>query len=237
MRTGEELSIACASVAGIEGRASKFLQAVKGLDLDWRLTWMVDPSEVSSALSLVREFGIAEERIEIVSPRSIASWSQLVARSDIALHLHTSTFGHLAPFVQISLAEGVPVVVEQSGQGEDIPEQAAFRVVPGLHEAAQLKEIFKLVSEQGATQLGEPGRAYIERVGDPDMIAKRLSEGFVSWAPRLKEVWRRWDQIGARARNQLIDEVRGLVSAQGAAELEIDPFNAVIAPAIRDLGW
>ncbi|MFO0417064.1 MAG: hypothetical protein ACK5Y6_07235, partial [Pseudomonadota bacterium] len=179
----------------------------------------------------------AEERIEIVSPRSIASWSQLVARSDIALHLHTSTFGHLAPFVQISLAEGVPVVVEQSGQGEDIPEQAAFRVVPGLHEAAQLKEIFKLVSEQGATQLGEPGRAYIERVGDPDMIAKRLSEGFVSWAPRLKEVWRRWDQIGARARNQLIDEVRGLVSAQGAAELEIDPFNAVIAPAIRDLGW
>jgi hypothetical protein len=231
----EMLSIACNSVSGIEGRAHKFLPVLKKMPGAWRLVWMLDSDEISSAQALVREFGISEQRVSFVSPRSPDAWGEVVKDSDVALHLHTSTFGHLAPYLQLTMAEGCPAIVAQSGQGEDIPNNVAFHIIPGVHESAQIEAVLEAVRKNGRDALGGEGMRYISASADSADIARTLSAGFRRWAPQLREVMQRWQELQRRAQRELLGEVRHLVCDKSAATP--DPFDVSLLPSIKELGW
>jgi hypothetical protein len=229
------LSIACNTVTGIEGRAHKFLPVLKKMPGAWRLVWMLDPHEISAAQALVREFGISEQRVNFISPRSPDTWSKIIKESDLALHLHTSTFGHLSPYIQLTMADGCPAVVAQSGQGEDIPNNVAFHIVPGVHESAQIGAVIGAVRKHGRDALGGEGTRYMSASSDSTDIAHRLSAGFRSWAPQLKEVMQRWQELQRRAQQELLGEVKHLVCDESLATP--DPFDVSLLPAIKELGW
>lgn len=232
--------IATVSVPGIEGRSHKVLPVLRNLQSDWHLTWLVEQHEQRAALMLMHEFGIAEERVTLITGRSVARWSEIVARSHVALHLHTSPFGHLAPFIQASLAHGCPAVTARSAQGEDFPENVAFCVTPGLHESAELQAVFAELSrvqpgQVRARHYGVQGVAYARVSFDTDRIAATLSETLVELAPHVSYVMDRWQSLGRSAREALRGEVRDLVSA-GKREV-ISAYDRVIAPSLKDLGW
>jgi hypothetical protein len=228
--------VACASVTGIEGRGHKLFPALRSLPGAWKLIWMVDHEEQAAALALAREYGVSPERLELQSPRSPEVWSSIVQQADCALHLHTSVFGHLAPYVQISLAQGRPVMVAQSGQGEDISQRVAFQIVPGAHEASQLLEVFRVLQSKREVNFGALGRDYIRQHCDYQLIAQQLSEILQRSAPQVCYVMDRWDALRRRAQRALVEEVRELVNGQTAVSA-VNPFEQIIKPAIRDLGW
>lgn len=232
---GETFTVACTSVAGIEGRMHKVLPALKALSTPWNLLWMVDYNEVDAARALAAEFGMPPDSYEIFSPSSSAQWSAVVQNADCALHLHTSVFGHLAPYVQISLAYGCPVITMQSGQGEDIPDSVACKVVPGTHESAQLTEIFRAFGVADSVDFGFRGREYALLQFDPSRIVQELSQKLQTWAPQVSYVMNRWGLLRTRAQQALLEEVRELVT--GSVVPGVNPFDRVVVPAIRDLGW
>jgi hypothetical protein len=234
-RAPEVLSIACNTVAGIEGRAHKFLPVLKKIRGAWRMVWMLDSGEVASAQALVREFGISEERVSFVAPRSPDAWSAIVRESDLALQLHTSTFGHLSPYIQLTLAHGCPAIVAQSGQGEDIPSNVAFHIVPGVHESAQIEAVIQVIQAQGRGSLGSEGARYISASANAADVAKWLSEGLQRWAPEIAEVMRRWEGLQQRAKVELLREVKHLIKDETAATP--DPFEVSLLPAVKELGW
>lgn len=230
--------IATVSVPGIEGRSHKVLPLLRDLRADWRLRWLVDEHERSAVDALLGEFGIPHDRVTIVTGRSVAAWSELVAQCNVALHLHTSPFGHLAPFVQTSLAHGCPVVVARSAQGEDLPESVVFHITPGLHEAAELKgvldELIAISSEQRRrVDFGAAGVAYARENLNVDRVVGVLSDTLEEAAPHVSYVMDRWQSIRVRAQGALIEEVRGLVSA-GTGDV-VSAFDRVIAPALHDI--
>lgn len=234
-RSSAEFRVAVAGLTGIEGRAHKILPVLRDWTSRWRLVWMVSDEEHRAARELVNEFGLPEESVDICGPRSPDLWQQIVSQSHVALHLHTSPFGHLAPYTQISLATSCPVVVARSGQGEDLPDSVVFRVIPGTDESAQIRGVFELLQQRSEYEYGTPGKQYIQRSSTPAEIATHLAEMLRASAPQVSYVMERWGRLHVRAKAVLMDEVRQLVG--GGSMSLVDPFDAIVTPAARDLGW
>jgi hypothetical protein len=228
-------TVASASGVGIEGRSHKWLATLRSFGEPWKLLWMVDEREREGAESLLREFGIPHQSVELHVGRSPQVWSSLVQRSDCALHLHTSAFGGIAPYAQISMSHARPVIVAPSAQGEDIPECAALHVVPGIHEMAHLAEVLKLIRADTARRLGEVGADYVRDFHSPERIARQLSDNLVQWAPYVSYVMAKWDSLRGRAGRELLCEVQQLVDTQDVSD--ISGFEHVIKPAVTELGW
>jgi hypothetical protein len=234
----DTLQIASVSVPGIEGRSHKVLPILRGLTGEWHLRWLVDDAEREGARALLNEFGIPEFRVSMISPRSIEAWSQVVAQSDVALHLHTSPFGHLAPFIQRSLAAGCPVIAARSAQGEDFPNDVVFQITSGLHESAELRGIVSALLKSTAErrrECGAAGVAYVRENFGLERIATTLSNTLIENAPHVSHVMDRWQRIGQRAQRVLLEEVRGLVAPK--SDIVSSAYDLVITPALRDLGW
>ncbi len=225
-------TIASTSVPGIEGRSHKLLPVLRSLRFDWQLLWMVEAHEHAAAVRVVNEFGVAD-RVTLVTPRSLDAWERIVAESDVALHLHTSPFGHLAPFVQTSLCAGTPTVVSFAAQGEDFPANTVFQIVPGIHEGAQLEGVFDGIVRGGRAAYGTEGQRYILNRSNADRVAERLAEGFVEWAPHVGFVMDKWGRLGQRGKQALFDEVMGLV--EGDRISGISPVELLLKPAFAAL--
>lgn len=232
------LELATVSVTGIEGRSHKLLPVLRGLKGEWHLSWLVDEAERERACELLNEFGIVESRVSLVSPRSIEAWSSIVTKSDLALHLHTSPFGHLAPFIQISLAAGCPVIAERSAQGEDFPDNVVFKITPGIHESAELKGIISALQRASAARRREyaaPGVAHVRENFGLERVASALSNTLIEAAPHVSHVLDRWQKIGCRAQRVLLEEVRELVAPK--TDALPSAYEVILTPALRELGW
>ncbi|MEY4701695.1 MAG: hypothetical protein RL326_1882 [Pseudomonadota bacterium] len=233
-RTEDVLRIASASVTGIEGRMHKVLPALRGLSMPWALAWMVAPEEAPAARELVEEFGVSSS-VRIVAGRTAETWRSILAESDVALHLHASVFGRLAPFAQISLSMGVPTVVSFAAQGEDFPESAVLHVVPGSHEGRQIREIAEAIARRGSVVCGANGRRFALAANDPSKIAETVASLLTEWAPHVAYVMDRWERLRQRGQRALLDEVRVLVDKDDQSSM--NPFRRVLSDPLRELGW
>ena len=232
--SADTLRIAAASVVGIEGRMHKVLPSLRGLSVPWKLTWMVSAEEEFAARSLVQEFGVLDSVVIRVG-KTIRNWEDILDTTDVALQLHVSVFGHLAPFAQMSLSQGIPTVVSRAGQGEDFPDTSVFHVIPGSHEGRQVQEIIEAVARHGSSACGSNGRKLVRTAHDPATIAQTLSSLLTDWAPHVAYVMDRWERLRCRGQQTLLNEVRALVE-QGDRS-GVAPFQRVIQEPLRDLGW
>jgi glycosyltransferase involved in cell wall biosynthesis len=226
--SGRTFEIVTQSSPGIEGHMHKSLQALKALKGPWHLTWMLDASESSRARALVEEFE-ASDRVTLLEDRSTGVWNELLLTADVALHLHNSPFGHLGPYLHLSMAAGVPSVVLKAAGGEEFPAEAVFLVVAGAFETAQLLGIFEALSREGGRRFGEAGREFISREADVTKVAKQLETLFHDVAPSFSEVLPRWAALYDRAEDALVSEIKPLVDSAdsgvpSAFELIITPF-------------
>jgi hypothetical protein len=168
-----------------------------------------------------------------VEGRTSSAWSDLLETADAALHLHNSPFGHLGPYLHMSLAAGIPTLVLRAAGGEELPSDAVFSISPGLFETAQFVGIFEALSRAGSKNLGEPGRAFIEHEAGVAQVAKQLEATFYQMAPVCAEVLSQWSALYDRADNALVEEIKPLVDtpapgSPSAYERIILPFVAEV---------
>ena len=228
----ETLRVSAISGTGLESRAHKLLAALQGLKGTWHLNWVVAPQEVAAAETMLREFN-AGGRATLITNCSPTSWSDLLASSHVALHLRSSCFGHLAPFVHLSLASGRLTAVSDMAQGEDLPDAVVCKVTPGISEGAQLSAILEAARSMDILRATEPARAHIASAHSPKLIAARLSTVLRSAAPQLASVMQRWDTLYSAAEAELMREVESLMGAE--ADAGLDPFSRIMKPAIAEL--
>jgi hypothetical protein len=227
------LQVVTAAAVGLEGRAHIFLPALKALKGRWHLVWMIDAAEQQRAARLLEEFGLTSE-VSLVVGRSPQRWSKLIDSADIALHLHNYFFGHLAPYLQISLEAAVPCVTLRAIGGVDFPESAVWTVVPGRSEAQQISEAVALIGELGVAAAGSRGQEIVRRESEVSRVADVLAATFERSAPLVAPVMERWAQLFAEARGALFKEVQGLMDG---ADGESSPYKELFLPAARELGW
>lgn len=228
----DTLRVAALSGAAREGRAHKFLPALKMLKSPWALTWLVEPSEQAAAEVLIREFSV-DSNVRLVVGRSVARWREALADSHIALHLRSSSFGHLGPYLQLSMAAGRLTIVSDMAQGEDLPDDVICKVTPGISEGTQLLSIFEAFRSLDIERATETARAYVRLEHSPQRIAETLEGNLEVAASQLAQPMKRWEEIYAKARTALLDEVSALTGEATAAELY--PFSRIVTPVISEL--
>ena len=112
--SGEEMRLAYYGMPSIEGRGHKLLPVLRSLPFAYQCSWMLPEVSVDAARRLLAEYGL-EDRVVVVGSQSPTQWREIVAQSDLAFHLHSGAYGHLAPYIQISFAQGCPTAVLASG--------------------------------------------------------------------------------------------------------------------------
>lgn len=220
--------IVAVSSTRLEGRAHKFLPALADCGRPTHLTWVIAPSERADAHRMIGEFGVSD-RVTLVEGNSPEQWRVLVAKSDLALHLTSNPHARLSPYLELSMAAGVPTVVMRVGRGESLSHDIAFTIEPGLHETAQLLAIVEGVGAGDSRQFGRLGQAWVKSENDPTRVAARLATTFHESAPLLADAMRAWAGLYARAEQALLEEVRALVDVPtggmpGAFEMIVKPF-------------
>jgi hypothetical protein len=227
------LRVVTAAGVGLEGRSHTFLPALKAAQGTWDLLWMIDACEQQRAESLLEEFKVQHE-VSLVVGRSPQAWSRMVDSADVALHLHNYFFGHLAPYLQISLEAGVPCVTLRAIGGVDFPESAVWTVVPGHAESKQISEALSLIGKVGPVGAGLHGQEVARHESEASSVADRLAATFERSAPVLAPVMERWGQLFAEAKGELFKEVQALMD--GAA-CDVSAYEELFLPAVRELGW
>jgi glycosyltransferase involved in cell wall biosynthesis len=179
---------------------------------------------------MVQEFGLSE-RVTIVEGNYPERWRSLVAQSDVALHLTSNPHGRLSPYLELSMAAGVPTVVMRSGRGETLADDVAFSIAPGLHETAQLVGVLEALGKSDARVFGKAGQTLVKEQNDPVRVAAQLGSMFRESAPLLASVMKAWEGLYARGEQALMDEIKALTDAPvggmpGAFETIVAPFVA-----------
>jgi hypothetical protein len=195
---------------------------------------MIEPTERDEAEILLSEFGVSE-RVSLIEGMSPQRWEDLLRSSDVALHLRSSPFGHLGPYLQLSMAAGVPAVVMRYASGEEIPQDAVFSIVPGMHETAQILGVLEALLLRDPGSLGVAGQLLMRSENEVALVARRTGDLFQSVAPALVGVMARWESLYANAAHALLDEVRGCVDAPvgvmpGSYDTIVAPFVEEFAP-------
>lgn len=224
--------LASVGTVNVEDRAYKILPALKEVMCECHLTWLVDSHEVSRARELIEEFSV-QERVTLVEGRTVQRWREILGTSDVALHMHRSPFGHLAPYLQLSLAAGVSVVVSDAAEGAQLPENCVFRVVPGLTEASELTELFGSLSKISLDSIGRRGREYVESESEVSRVVEMLAVLFQQSLPGMKQCMERWESLQQRASGALLEEV---LSLAGEAPVGCGA-EQMLLPVARELGW
>ncbi len=226
------LRLASLGTVNVEDRAYKILPALRDAPCECHLTWLVDGNELTRARELLEEFAV-QQRVTLAEGRSVQKWREILDTTDIALHMHRSPFGHLAPYVQCSLAAGVSVVVSDAAEGAYLPENCVFRVSPGLTESAELKQLLGSLNDSTLDAVGRRGREFVASESDVLLIAERLASLFHDNLTGVKRCMERWTVLQQSASKVLLEEVVGLAGGSpGGCGAE-----QFVRPVARELGW
>ena len=232
--SGEEMRLAYYGMPSIEGRGHKLLPVLRSLPFAYQCSWMLPEVSVDAARRLLAEYGL-EDRVVVVGSQSPTQWREIVAQSDLAFHLHSGAYGHLAPYIQISFAQGCPTAVLASGSGEDISSAHAFHIHCGMFEGEQIRGVIDKVRTVGPENLRSQCIHYAERVWSVDAVVGKLERAFCECAPHVAYVMDRWEALRRRGQRTLLKEVQGLAS--GMQSLPFDPYSVAFASSVRELGW
>ena len=209
----------------IEDRIHKIFLGLRGLKKIPPIEWMVAPEHREIALKRVQEFGF--HSIKIVADCSVESWAEIVSSASAAIHLHYSVFGSLSPFVEISMASEVPILISGLIDDRYYPEDTAFTVLPGESEGRSVALLLENILD--ARMRNQDGRRFVEANNSPDQIAIEFISVFKNFIVASRCYQERWNRIVLQARNSLLNEIASLDDDHGSS----NGFKKVF----DELGW
>lgn len=229
---GEQFTISFVGTPRIEHRAHKVLEALSGLE-GYQLLWMLDESELESARELLEEFEVSA--VELIEGRSPAAWKEVARRSDVALHPFFSVYGQPGPFLAISLAAGLPVVVTNFASSEYLPDSLVFKIQPGETEALEIREVLREIVDQRDSWDRERISACAAEFHDHRSVASELMSVFENSRSVFEKVNKRWSTLEQEAYKSLLKEVGSLIGEKHGLPQAYQ--DNVLNPVFSELGW
>jgi len=222
-----------AGTPNIEHRAHKVCQALARSERPWRLRWLIEAHEEGAAREIITQFGVVE-RVELIPGRSPAKWAELLPDLDVGLHLLFSVFGQPGPWLELSLAAGLPCLVTNFGSPEYLDAGVALPIRPGEHEAAEIRLALDAIARDGAPRT--TGREFARENHDRRIVAGELAALFHRTQPALRRFAARWGELEREAAAALRREA---LRAPGSSEV-FDPAacqSRIVEPVFEELGW
>lgn len=223
-------TIAFAGPPRIEQRIHKILEALRGLEGDYKFIWLLDSTEKAAAEELLREFGISQATLII--GRSPKRWAEIAAGADIAVHTLFSVYGQPDPYLAQSLVLGLPCIVSRFGATEYLPDALVFKVQAGNTEATEMQYILRAIFSARGFDRAQRVREFALQRHSRNRIAEELKAYWLNSLATQRAFRQAWKQYEAQAANDLLNEARGLIPA-----FNIDPVQRICAPCIQEFKW
>ena len=232
------LQIALCSGARIEQRSHKVLQALRTIEdrLNVQVQWVVAPDEKGRAEALLEEYALREGAVTLRCDLSPDVWAQVIAKSDVALHLRFSVFGHVQPYVGMSLARGIPTVVTRFGASEELPANIVYQIEPGVDESSQLVDVLSAIASGTAPHKNADGRGYAHEIYHEQAIAAQLRQllKLASESLEYKEAMAAWKTFEGSASEALLAEVSEILQVDPSLQA---PFKGEFEKVCDEFGW
>ena len=224
------LRVGFAGTPRVEDRSHKLLQAIAKDKDRIELIWLLNSEEEKIASELLEDFNI--ESAKLISDRIPANWSKLIVDCDLAVHTHFSVFGSVAPYFQMSLTAGLPVLVTDFGQIEYLPNEVVFKIEPGEFEAFQIHEVFCKIMNEPMLQQNTNGAGFAHEMYDKRVIASELESIFYKLRPAISATMKDWADFESKATKSLLEEISTLYPFDGE-----DAWQKIIEPVFKELGF
>jgi len=206
---------------------------------------LINDTELNRAKELLHEASVTE-LVELIPNRSPDTWCELVASANAAIHLHYSVYSSLEPYLSLSLAQGVPVMVSDFAEGGIVSEPFALKIAPGPGELAliakamiALSDSFGLDSWRHGMEMGSSLRSRLH----PHRVAGELLILFERAQAKLPEwIKGKWEPFMNSARQEVLQGVFGRYSKDealfarstlGNQELSSSDFEQLILEPFR----
>ncbi len=205
----------------IEHRSHKILKALKDESLNGNLHWMLDEHEIASATELLKEFEFSN--VSFHTPRCASTWLEVLKTCNVCVHTLFSSFGHLLPYLPISLCSGRDVLITNFGSSEHISDKLVWKIEAGTGEDETLRYVFNQIKNGSYYK---QSACFNRMLYDADIVAMELSEILNYAIPVFKSAFPEWQKMYKAARSWLISE-------NSRDEL----FNTLFKETAEDLGW
>lgn len=226
------LRIAATSRPTVAGQMHHVLEALRSRTTPWHLDWLIDHTEHTAAAALLSEFNVAAS-VSVHLGRAPDRWRALLPLADATIHLHNEPFHHIAPYPQLALAAGRPVIVSGTRGREELPDDITFRIEPGYTVTAQLAAVFDTIVERGPAAIGAVGRAYIDHTSRADRIAARLADLFEAERPRHTSLLDRSRAVAENGLAGLHTDIAALLPND--RDRGLTPYESLISPLLSEL--
>jgi hypothetical protein len=228
-RETQSFRIAYIGSTRIENRAHKVLAAMADLGKGIELDWLIPAHETSEAKDMLEEYQISGAKLH--TEYDPQSWKEIVINADCAIHTLFSVYGHSEPYLSISLAHGLPVLVTNFASTESMPDNILFKIQPGETESIQITEIIKAILEDNTLEYRETAIRYCVENNDPAKIAAELASIFRKRKDYLRDFKNTWQKLCNVARESLLNESSTFLDSENEIALNM------VLPVFKELGW
>lgn len=217
----------------LEFRPHKVLEAISAvLSKPFEGVWFCPVEEHPFALQYLERFHITSITLESLDP---TIWHEQAHTFSLCLHTVFSNYSNGSPFLEISLANGMPVVALDYGSTEGFPEGVLFPVIPGEREAAQITQYLQAWIS-GELPIRNPlAKQFAEDMFAPPVVAAELHGLMTDLAPKLRPLYRRWSALLSEARHEVLREVQNWSEA-GAGE-PVSVWQQICKPFCEEMQW
>lgn len=206
----------------IEHRAHKLLAAIPE---DVKLLWMIDETDKEEAMRLVQEFEI--KNFELRMNKSPEVWDSILKEVSCVCIPLFSVYGHLHPYLEMSMIAGVPTVVTKFGSTEYLSDKVVFHVSPGDRESAEFKGIIKtLVEGRFSPSLIKNIHNFGTEMFSPNIVARELFAIINREMNFITEKRNAWSSLEQDARDTLLKDVTKSIDTRWS-----------LKSTFQELGW
>ena len=216
----------------IENRAHKVFEALSQVGSAFEVNWLIDKSEKKASEELLSQF--PELQVNLYFDRQPQNWIRLLENTDIAIHTMFSVFGHVEPYLSMSLMAGVPCISSNFASLEYLPENLVVKVQSGETESFEIAQALDAFARGDILDTKDASRSYAIEMFETRKIAQELISIFNNTQDYFKTFYRRWEALEHEATSELIRESKSFlkIADDTSAMPSLD-----LKPIFDELGW
>lgn len=205
VKKDKKFSIAVSGLASTENRVHKLITALRNLDFDFRVVWLTEESSKEKVGSLLEDFSDTE----ILTDYNLSTWREVLAKTDIALHLLFSAYNQVGPFMYQSMVAGKPVICTSFGGSDLISDDLIFKIEPGMYEAREIEHVIKAIYE-GRVKFDSKKLAELAKANySTEMVSGELINFLSDFKKESKIFLSTWNEFMSDSKSDLKDEIYG----------------------------
>ncbi len=231
----KSLALASSAKPTIAERTPQLLKSLQA-NPDWKLNWLIEPTEKDLAESLIKEFRV-ESQVALSFGRTLKNWELILESSSVAMHLLFSVYEQPCPYLAVSMANSKVILASDYGLIDYLPENLIYKIAPGVEEVETLAQLLKEFQVNPKLLISPDVKNYATENFSKELIASELLQLITQNLPSYQTFYANWSDFSHDAKRNLINEVANLMNQQMKDFPTEFSWESTLKEQFKELAW